>query len=451
MNIVVLAAGKGKRMFSSLPKVLQLLAGKPLLAWVLDTVEKIPNKNKTVVVIGHGAEQVKAVFADRNVIFAVQEEQKGTAHALAQSLPFIDVNQSTLVLYGDVPLVSAATLNNLIKLPGENLGLLTVELEDPTGYGRIIREKGRVVGIVEEKDATNEQRKIKEINTGIMLLPGKKLKTWLSEVKCNNNQNEYYLTDLIGFAVRDGVSVEPVSTTDHWEVEGINDRLQLNAMERVVQIKQAEDLLRAGVRLADKNRIDIRGELTCGKDVFIDVGCVFEGKVTLADNVQVGPYCVIKDAAIGRGTRLEAFCHIDQAEISENAVIGPYARLRPGATLRNNVHVGNFVEIKKSEIGDGSKVNHLSYIGDCTMGSGVNIGAGTITCNYDGANKFRTVIEDNCFIGSDTQFVAPVTIHEGATVGAGATVTKDVPPNTLMVRRAETKIIKGWQRPIRKK
>ncbi len=451
MNIVVLAAGEGKRMHSDVPKVLHHLGGRPLLSWVIDTAKQLKGNGKPIVVVGHGADEVKEAFKDSEVCFAHQKEQKGTAHAVAQALPHIEEDGPVVVLYGDVPLIDPATLQSLIKEAGENVGVLTVELDNPTGYGRILRKDGEVIGIVEERDATDEQRKIQEINTGIMVLPSSKLKDWLSEVKCNNSQHEYYLTDLIAMAVRDGVPVKTIKVKDRWEAEGVNDRIQQHTLERALQNKLAETLLKEGVRLADKNRIDIRGELKCGKDVFIDVGCVFEGKVALGDNVSIGPYCVVKDSSIGNGTRGDACCHIVEAKVADNAIIGPYARLRPGADLSDEVHIGNFVEVKKSTIAKGSKVNHLTYIGDCTMGSGVNIGAGTITCNYDGANKQRTVIEDNSFIGSGTQLVAPVTVGKGATVGAGTTVTKNVPDDSLMIRRAKDVVISGWKRPTKKK
>ncbi|MCD8340462.1 MAG: bifunctional UDP-N-acetylglucosamine diphosphorylase/glucosamine-1-phosphate N-acetyltransferase GlmU [Burkholderiales bacterium] len=451
MNVVVLAAGEGKRMHSNVPKVLQHLGGRPLLRWVLDATNQLEKSGKTVVVVGHGAEQVKEAFKDEDVCYAHQKEQKGTAHAVIQALEHLKPDESVLVLYGDVPLVNPETLKSLIEEAGEDVGVLTVDLENPEGYGRILREDGKVVGIVEDKDASDDQKKIKEINTGIMVLPSAKLKDWLSEVECNNSQHEYYLTDLISMAVRDNVPVKSVKASDRWEAEGVNDRIQQNALERALQVKLAEDLLRQGVRLADKNRIDIRGKLECGKDVFIDVGCVFEGNVTLGNNVSVGPYSILKDSSIGNGTRIDAFCHIVEAKVGQDAIIGPYARLRPQAELSDNVHIGNFVEVKKSTIGKASKVNHLTYIGDCTMGSGVNIGAGTITCNYDGANKHQTVIGDDCFIGSGTQLVAPVTVGKGATVGAGTTVTKKVPDGTLMIRRAKDLVIPAWKRPVKQK
>lgn len=452
MNVVILAAGKGKRMNSVLPKVLQRLGNKPMLEWVLNSAEDLLKGQSPVVVIGHGAEQVEQYFADRPVKFVLQSEQKGTAHAVAQALPHLENEEPVLVLYGDVPLISPSTLEALSKQAGDEVGLLTVELENPTGYGRILRnEQGQVIGIVEEKDADDEQKKIKEVNTGIMIIPGKKIKGWLSQVGCNNKQNEYYLTDLIGFAAKEGVEIHTLKTADHWEVEGVNDKTQLQRLERALQRKQAAQLMSQGVCLADAERLDIRGSVKCGKDVFIDVGCVFEGEVVLEDNVRIGPYCVVKSTRIGAGTIVDAFSHFDNAVVGSSAKIGPFARLRPGAELSENVHVGNFVEIKKSIIGKSSKVNHLSYIGDCDMGANVNIGAGTITCNYDGVNKFRTVIEDDCFIGSDTQLVAPVTVHKHSTVGAGATVTRDVPEDSLFVRRAKPVTIPGWERPTKNK
>lgn len=451
MNVIILAAGKGKRMNSVLPKVLQKLANKPMLEWVLDAAEGVSEAGEPVVVIGHGAEKVKEYFDGRPVKYALQLEQKGTAHAVAQALPLLENKEPVLVLYGDGPLITTETLRNFATLTGNEVGLLTMDLENPTGYGRILRNKaGDVVGIVEEKDATDEQKKIKEVNTGIVIIPGDKLAEWLAKVGCNNAQGEYYLTDLIGLAAAEGQKIQTLKLDDHWEAEGANDKSQLHNLERALQRKLANRLLEQGVGLADAERIDIRGELTCGKDVFIDVGCVFEGKVVLEDNVKIGPYCVIKEAVIGKDTTVEAFTHIDHASVATNNKIGPFARLRPGANLSDDVHIGNFVEIKKSNVGTGSKVNHLSYIGDTDMGSKVNIGAGTITCNYDGVNKFRTVIEDDCFIGSDTQLVAPVRVGKHSTVGAGTTVTKDVPEDCLVVRRAKTITIEGWPRPTKK-
>lgn len=451
MNIVILAAGLGKRMFSHLPKVLQPVGGKPMLEHVVEAARKLPDAGKIIVVVGHGSEEVKAAMADQPVSFVLQKEQKGTGHAVQQALEAINPEEPTLILYGDVPLISTETLSALEETADGGISLLTIELDNPKGYGRILRKEGKVVGIVEEKDASEEQRAIREVNTGFMVLPSKEMKRWLGSLKNDNKQQEYYLTDLVAMAAAEGREIKTFKAQDAWEVEGANSKVQLEVLERAFQLRQARELLEKGVRLADKNRIDIRGTLTCGKDVFIDVGCVFEGDVVLGDNVVVGPYCVIKNTTVGSGTVIDAYSHFDQASVGEIVKIGPFARLRPGTTLSDEVHIGNFVEIKKSEIGKGSKVNHLTYIGDTTMGSGVNIGAGTITCNYDGANKFRTVIEDDCFIGSDTQLVAPVKVGKGATVGAGTTVTKDVNENALVISRVRQTEIKGWKRPVKKK
>lgn len=450
MNIVILAAGLGKRMNSDLPKVLQPIGGKPMLRHVLDAAKKLPKKNKTIIVVGFGSEKVKEQFRDEDIVFAFQNEQKGTGHALMQAMNEIDPAEPTLILYGDVPLISPETLQELVEAAGSDFGLLTIELDDPTGYGRILRRDGKVIGIVEEKDADSSQRTIHEVNTGFMVLPSKRLEDWLKNLKNDNKQQEYYLTDLVRMASEEGVRIATRKASNPWEVEGANNRIQLEKLERAFQAFQAEKLLQKGVCLADKNRIDIRGSLECGKDVFIDVGCVFEGKVVLGDHVSVGPYCVIKNTVIGESTIIDAYSHFDKAVVGKNAKIGPFARLRPEAVLANDVHIGNFVEIKKSSIGEASKVNHLTYIGDTTMGANVNIGAGTITCNYDGVNKFRTLIGDDCFIGSDTQLVAPVKVGKGATVGAGTTVTKDVSDGVLVISRVKQTEIKGWKRPVKK-
>lgn len=428
MNIVILAAGLGKRMYSHLPKVLQPVGGKAMLKHVVEAARRLPDAGKIILVVGHGSEEVKEAMADQPVTFVLQKEQKGTGHAVQQALEAINPDEPTLILYGDVPLISTETLSALEKTAGDGFALLTIDLDNPKGYGRILREDGKVIGIVEEKDASEQQRAIKEVNTGFMVLPSKEMERWLGNLKNDNKQQEYYLTDLVAMAAAEGREIKTFKAQDAWEVEGANSKVQLEGLERAFQLRQAKELLEKGVRLADKNRIDIRGSLTCGKDVFIDVGCIFEGDVVLGDNVVVGPYCVIKNTKIGDGTVIDAYSHFDQAVVGDTVKIGPFARLRPGTALSDEVHIGNFVEIKKSEIGKGSKVNHLTYIGDTTMGSGVNIGAGTITCNYDGANKFRTVIEDDCFIGSDTQLVAPVKVGKGVTVGAGTTVT----PKTSM-------------------
>ena len=466
MNIVILAAGQGKRMKSALPKVLQTLAGKPLLQHVLTTALFLQGKQaKTgpIVVVGHGAADVKEFIANASqedpsfgkVATVLQAEQKGTGHALLQTLPKLDVQEPTLVLYGDVPLTSKKTLAKLAKLAdgvrGQDsaLALLTQDLTNPTGYGRIVRDAdGSVREIVEEKDATPAQKAIKEINTGIMVLPTKALKRWLKALRSSNSQSEYYLTDVIAMAVKDGVPIRTTQADYEFETIGVNSRDQLASLERTHQLNIANQLMDAGVSLADPARIDVRGTLECGTDVFIDVGCVFEGCVTLAVGTKIGPYCVIRNSVIGKNVSINAFSHLDGAKVGNHSVVGPYARLRPGADLANDVHIGNFVEVKNSKIAANSKANHLAYVGDSIVGSRVNIGAGTITCNYDGVNKHQTIIEDDAFIGSDTQLVAPVRVGRGATLGAGTTLTKDAPPNQLTVSRAK-QISIPWQRPAK--
>lgn len=466
MNIVILAAGQGKRMKSALPKVLQTLAGKPLLQHVLTTALFLQGKQaKTgpIVVVGHGAADVKEFIANASqedpsfgkVATVLQAEQKGTGHALLQALPKLDVQEPTLVLYGDVPLTSKKTLAKLAKLAdgvrGQDsaLALLTQNLTNPTGYGRIVRDAdGSVREIVEEKDATPAQKAIKEINTGIMVLPTNALKKWLKALRSSNSQGEYYLTDVIAMAVKDGVPIRTTQADYEFETIGVNSRDQLASLERTHQLNIANQLMDAGVSLADPARIDVRGTLECGTDVFIDVGCVFEGCVTLAVGTKIGPYCVIRNSVIGKNVSINAFSHLDGAKVGNHSVVGPYARLRPGADLANDVHIGNFVEVKNSKIAANSKANHLAYVGDSIVGSRVNIGAGTITCNYDGVNKHQTIIEDDVFIGSDTQLVAPVRVGRGATLGAGTTLTKDAPPNQLTVSRAK-QISIPWQRPVK--
>lgn len=446
-QVVILAAGKGKRMHSDLPKVLHPLAGRSLLAHVIATARALAPE-QICVVHGHGGEQVRAAVAGPDLRFALQEPQLGTGHALQQALPLLGAAAQTLVLYGDVPLVRAETLRGLLDAAGKGVAILTAEPADPAGYGRILRNRqNKVTGIVEQKDATATQRKIREINTGIMVLPTARLKQWLPKLRNQNAQNEFYLTDLVALAVKDRVAVNGVKAADAGETEGVNSRLQLAQLERAFQARQAQALLEAGVTLDDPARIDIRGELRCGRDVRIDVGCVFEGRVSLADGVSVGANCVLKDVAIGAGTRIEPFCHLDGATIGPGARIGPYARLRPGTVLAGEVHIGNFVEVKASTLGHGSKANHLAYVGDSTVGRDVNIGAGTITCNYDGANKHRTVIEDNVHIGSDVQLVAPVRIARGTTVGAGTTVWQDTAPDALVINPKRQEQRAGWQRP----
>ena len=441
INVVILAAGQGKRMRSSLPKVLQPLAGTPMLGHVLASVKKLESVSRTVVVVGCGAETVKSAFAqEEGLRFVLQEPQMGTGHALQCALPELDPEaEYTLVLLGDVPLVQPETIERLLTAAGDGMAILTTVLRNPTGYGRILRQKGRIVAIVEQKDATEGQKQIREVNTGIMLLPTARLQGWLSELKTSNAQGEYYLTDVIGLAVRDGVRINSARPRRSFEVEGVNSKTQLARLEGIWQDHLAEQLTESGVTVLDPSRLDIRGKLQCGIDVVIDVGCVFEGEVKLGDNVYVGPYCVIRNAEIAAGTRIEAFTHIDSAKIGSDAKIGPYSRLRPGAELSAKVHIGNFVEIKKSEIGEGSKVNHLSYIGDTTMGSGVNIGAGTITCNYDGKHKFKTTIGEGAFIGSNTALVAPVRVGDGALIGAGSVITKDVPDGEMGIARGRQK------------
>ncbi|XGA70065.1 bifunctional UDP-N-acetylglucosamine diphosphorylase/glucosamine-1-phosphate N-acetyltransferase GlmU [Chitinibacter sp. SCUT-21] len=450
LNVVILAAGKGTRMYSSLPKVLHKLAGKPLVQHVIDTARGLAPE-KLVVVYGFGGEKLQEALAGQDLGFALQAEQLGTGHALAQAVPQLN-GDTTLMLYGDVPLTRLTTLQQLLTAcEGGKLGILTDILDDATGYGRIVRNaQGQVTHIVEQKDCSPAEAAIREMNTGILVLPTAKLKGWLSELKNDNAQGEYYATDLIALAVRDGVEIATVHPQAHWEAEGINNKLQLAALERIHQQEIAKSLLTAGVGLADPARIDVRGNISHGQDVFIDVNCVFEGEVQLGKGVSIGANCYLKNVTIADGAVIHPFCHLEDAVVGEGSLIGPYARLRPGAELGAEVHIGNFVEVKKSTIAQGSKVNHLTYIGDTTMGSGVNVGAGTITANYDGVNKFRTVIEDNVRIGSNNVLVAPVTIGAGATTGAGSVISKNAPPGELTVARAKQVTINGWQRPVRK-
>ena len=452
-------------MKSALPKVLQTLAGKPLLEHVLVTANQLVGKakSKPIIVIGHGAnaitaylEQIKKErpgFAD--AVTVMQKEQKGTGHALLQALPKLNLDVPTLVLYGDVPLISNKTLMRLVTLADGKRGsdsalaLLTQQMESPTGYGRILRDtEGAVTGIVEEKDADRQQKSIAEINTGIMVLPSSRLKKWLKSLQASNAQGEYYLTDVIAMAARDNVPIRTAQADFEWETTGVNSRDQLAALERTHQHVIAMQLMEAGVTLLDPARIDVRGTLSCGSDVVIDVGCIFEGKVTLDSGTRVGPYCIVRNSAIGKEVAIQAFSHLDGAVVGANSIIGPYARLRPGADLANDVQIGNFVEVKNSQIDSNSKANHLAYVGDSIVGARVNIGAGTITCNYDGVNKHQTIIEDDVFIGSDTQLVAPVRVGRGATLGAGTTLTKDAPANQLTVSRAKQLSIQ-WQRPVK--
>jgi bifunctional UDP-N-acetylglucosamine pyrophosphorylase/glucosamine-1-phosphate N-acetyltransferase len=458
MNVVILAAGMGKRMQSALPKVLHPLAGKPLLQHVIDTAREL-SPSKLCVIYGHGGAAVPEMVNLQNngehamIDTALQEPQLGTGHAVMQAAPQLDDNAPTLILYGDVPLTTAASLRRLVEAAGsDKLAILTVEQSNPFGLGRIVRDSGgAIVRIVEEKDATDAERAIREINSGIIVAPTRRLKAWLGSLSNNNAQGEYYLTDIVAKAVADGVPVVSASPSAEWEVAGVNSKVQLAELERRHQLNKAQALLEQGVTLMDPARIDIRGELVCGRDVTIDVGCVFEGRVELADGVTIGAHNVIVNARIAAGAQIKPFCHIEGATVGAKSLIGPYARLRPGAALAEEVHIGNFVEVKNSTIAANSKANHLAYVGDATVGSRVNIGAGTITCNYDGVNKFRTVIEDDAFIGSDSQLVAPVTVGKGATLGAGTTLTKDAPAGKLTISRAKQMTIDSWQRPVKVK
>jgi bifunctional UDP-N-acetylglucosamine pyrophosphorylase/glucosamine-1-phosphate N-acetyltransferase len=450
LNVVILAAGQGKRMHSDRPKVLHTLAGRPLLSHVIDCARAL-DATRVSIVYGHGGQQVRDAVAGPDLAFVLQEPQLGTGHALGMALPLLSDAPGTLVLYGDVPLVKPDTLRALIAAASGGVAVLTAELDNPTGYGRIIRStRGDVQGIVEEADASAEQRALREVNTGIMALPTSRLSGWLRRLTNDNAQREYYLTDVVKLALADGVRVTAVKTADASQTLGVNNRAHLAQLERIYQRECAERLLSQGVALADPARIDVRGALTCGRDVEIDVNCVFEGEVALADRVEIGPNCVLKNVSIAAGTRVEAFTHMEDASVGERCRIGPFARLRPGARLSEDVHIGNYVEVKASDFGKGSKANHLAYIGDTSVGRNVNVGAGTITCNYDGANKHRTVIEDDVFIGSDTQLVAPVTVRKGATIGAGATITRDVPEGVLAYSRRTHTIVEGWKRPKKK-
>jgi len=454
LNIVILAAGMGKRMQSDLPKVLHTLAGRPMLSHVLDSAREL-NPARIIVVVGHGAEQVQAAYQDQpDLHFVLQAPQQGTGHAVQQAAPLLlegDSDDVTLVLYGDVPLVQAETLGALLMTSANGMAVLTEHLDDPTGYGRIVRDaRGDIVRIVEHKDASPDELLITEVNTGIIAAPTKQLKHWLGRLRNDNAQQEFYLTDVIGFAVADGVHVDAAQPSKSWETLGVNSRIQQAELERAWQHEQALRQLAAGVTLADPARFDVRGTLSCGRDVFIDVGCIFEGTVQLADGVRVGPHCVLRDVTVAADVVIDAYSHLVQASVGEAARIGPYARLRPGAALGARSHVGNFVEIKNSQFGADSKANHLAYIGDADVGERVNIGAGTITCNYDGVNKHRTVIEDDAFIGSDTQLVAPVRVGRGATLGAGTTLTKDAPAEHLTLSRAKQVTLEAWRKPVRK-
>ncbi len=449
LSVVVLAAGQGKRMRSDRPKVLHALAGRPLLAHVLEAARAL-GPGRIVVVHGHGGEAVRAAFAgEPGLTWVEQAERLGTGHAVAQALPEVQDGDQVLVLYGDVPLVRPQTLRRLLDAAGgERVAVLTACLDDPTGYGRIVRdEAGQLARIVEEKDADAATRAIREVNTGILAAPAARLRGWVGRLGRDNAQGEYYLTDVVAMAVAEGVPVAAVCVEDPDETLGVNDRVQLARLERLWQRRAAEALLRAGVTLRDPARFELRGTLEHGRDVEIDVGVVLEGTVRLGDGVRVGPYCVLRDVTVAEGAEILPFTLIESAEIGPGARVGPYARVRPGTRLAARTRIGNFVELKNADVGEGSKINHLSYVGDALVGREVNIGAGTITCNYDGAHKHRTVIEDEAFIGSDTQLVAPVTVGKGATIGAGSTITRDAPPGGLTLSRAPQVTRPGWKRP----
>jgi bifunctional UDP-N-acetylglucosamine pyrophosphorylase/glucosamine-1-phosphate N-acetyltransferase len=450
LNVVILAAGKGTRMFSDLPKVLHPIAGMPMLAHVVDTARQL-NPAKLCVVYGFGGDAVPRTITGDDITWVLQEEQKGTGHAVQQAIDVLQQDAVTLVLFGDVPLIRLQTCQKVVSDASQgNLALLTVDQPNPAGYGRIVRNSfGAVTGIVEHKDASEQQRQISEVNTGIMAMPTDKLAHWLQQLNCNNAQGEYYLTDVVAQAVNEGVPVSTSSPEDSYEVFGVNSKKDLAHLEKAYQRQLAETLLDQGVTLLDPDRIDIRGSLKCGKDVSVDINCVFEGQVELGAGVVVGAHCVIRNSTIGTGVIIAPFSHIDGATIGADCRIGPYARIRPGSDLAEQVHIGNFVEIKNSDVASGSKINHLSYVGDSTIGREVNIGAGTITCNYDGVNKHRTVIEDGAFIGSDTQLVAPVTVGAGATIAAGSTITKHAPAGELTLSRGRQVTITGWKRPAK--
>lgn len=450
LKVVILAAGKGTRMKSALPKVLHRVAEKPMVEHVIDAASSL-GAEKTVLVIGHGADQVRSTVT-RDVEYVEQTEQLGTGHAVQQALPLLNPDDTVLIAYGDVPLTKPETFKQLIDdVTDSNIALLTVIMEDPTGYGRIIRDaSGKVQGIVEQKDATAEQLQINEGNTGILAARASALNELLGRIDNNNAQQEYYLTDIFEIAVRQGMTITTHQPGQEWETAGVNSRLQLAELERIYQLGEADKLMTAGVTLRDPARIDVRGKLEVGQDSIIDVNCVFEGKVTIGEGVSIGPNCLISNSTIADGTVIAANTVIDESTVGKNCSIGPFARLRPGAELSEQAHIGNFVEIKKSKINKGSKVNHLSYVGDSIVGEAVNIGAGTITCNYDGANKHQTTIEDGVFVGSCTQLVAPVKVGKNAVIGAGSTITKEVSPNQLVFTRAPLKTIENWSKPTKK-
>ena len=446
-TVIILAAGKGTRMRSSLPKVLQPLAGRPLLSHVIETAKKL-NADNIITIYGHGGDRVQTAFAQEDIKWVEQAEQLGTGHAVQMTLPVLPQDGVSLILSGDVPCINPVTLQKLLDATAATgIGLVTLTLPDANGYGRIVREQGQIQAIIEHKDASEEQRQIKEINTGIYAVSNAKLHQWLPSLSNDNAQGEYYLTDIVAMALADGMQVASVEPEQAFEVEGVNDRVQLAALERQFQAYQAKQLMQQGVHLIDPSRFDLRGNLTVGQDVRIDINVIMEGDCELGDNVEIGAGCIIKNTKIAAGTKVQPYSIFDSAIVGEDTQIGPFARLRPGAQLANEVHIGNFVEVKNTTIGQGSKANHFTYLGDAEVGSGANIGAGTITCNYDGANKFKTIIGDQAFIGSNSSLVAPVRIGNGATVGAGSTITRDVEDNSLAVERSKQFAKENYPRP----
>ncbi|MFC1396476.1 bifunctional UDP-N-acetylglucosamine diphosphorylase/glucosamine-1-phosphate N-acetyltransferase GlmU [Acinetobacter lactucae] len=446
-TVIILAAGKGTRMRSQLPKVLQPLAGRPLLGHVIQTAKKIHAEN-IITIYGHGGDHVKQTFAQEKIQWVEQAEQLGTGHAVQMTLPVLPKDGISLILYGDVPLVRQTTLEQLVEVSSKTgIGMITLHVDNPTGYGRIVRQEGKIQAIVEHKDATEAQRQIQEINTGIYCVSNAKLHEWLPKLSNENAQGEYYLTDIVAMAVADGLEIASIQPELAFEVEGVNDRLQLAALEREFQQQQAKELMQQGVTFADPARFDLRGNVKVGHDVRIDVNVIIEGDCELGDFVEIGAGCILKNTKIAAGTKVQAYSVFDGAVVGENAQIGPFARLRPGANLANEVHIGNFVEVKNTTIGLGSKANHFTYLGDAEIGAESNIGAGTITCNYDGANKHKTTIGDAVFIGSNSSLVAPVTIGNGATVGAGSVITKDVAEQSLSFERAQQISKANYQRP----
>ena len=448
-SVVVLAAGKGTRMKSSLPKVLHPIGGKPMVQHIIDTVNKLGAENIHLV-YGHGRDQLQQALSHNTLSWCLQDQQLGTGHAVQQAVPHIQDNEDVLILVGDAPLIKESTLQQLIAVKeNADLALLTVELDDPTGMGRIIRQGEQVTAIVEHKDATEQQKQVKETNTGMMIMGGKDLKRWLAALNNNNAQGEFYLTDVIEMAANEGKSIHASQPSSAIEVEGINNRVQLASIERAFQLEQAQSLMMQGVSLLDPGRFDLRGELEVGQDISIDINVIVEGKVKIGSNVTIGANCTLIDCEIADHAIIHANSIIEQANVGEHCNVGPFARLRPGAVMQQQSKVGNFVEMKKTTLGKGSKANHLSYLGDTQVGEGANIGAGTITCNYDGVNKFKTVIGDGAFVGSNSSLVAPVNIGDNATVGAGSTITKDVVDNELAIARGKQRNLTGWQRPVK--